>query len=316
MGYASTAEKLDDQAIRQIFELNRQGVGLREIGRRLGVSHKSVSYRLKKNAVDGNNCVIQVNRIPRGQSVSGTGKFDWKKFSELDDTIKAYWAGFITADGYVKFNSLKIDLAVKDLTHLKWWEQFGVKVRTNASRGSCCIVATNPELIKWLNSWNVFTRKTGCEEFPCNRSADLLFAYIQGVFDGDGSAVIRQGNLACSIVSACRQFLQDISDFLRYHDIKSHVHEYFPPGKQPYSKLTIYERESLKLFGHFQRTIYLHRKLDKALSIDKSTKKFLRYDDTTKIRIVSLRNEGYSLREIAALVNKSQSGVGHILSNK
>ena len=116
-------------------------------------------------------------------------------FDVIDTEAKAYWLGFITADGNVtqtaRTNTLRVGLAIKDTAHLE---------RMNADLGSSrpltfrlhraplAALATfdSWQLVEGLRRLGVHPNKSGTVE-PWNGPEELMPHYWRGLFDGDGS---------------------------------------------------------------------------------------------------------------------------------
>lgn len=122
-------------------------------------------------------------------------------FANIDDEEKAYWLGFIYADGYVttKGNYFGISLAKQDRPHL---EKLVGTLRTNypireyiVSNGYredtiyCRLIVCSETIKKDLISKGVLTKKSLRLIFPSLKIVplELLNHFIRGYFDGDGS---------------------------------------------------------------------------------------------------------------------------------
>ena len=117
-------------------------------------------------------------------------------FDDIDNEAKAYWLGFLTADGFVQSRSVGINLQIKDAEHLYKFRaslhsQCPVGFReTASSNGTVCPQATinifSIKLVGALNQLGLWQNKTftvrPCEYVP----EPLLAAYWRGIFDGDG----------------------------------------------------------------------------------------------------------------------------------
>lgn len=120
-------------------------------------------------------------------------------FDQIDTEAKAYWLGFLTADGCVYTDAhekiIRLELKASDAGHLYKLaddlhsqhpivlkETKGYKVRSLAH-----ILINSTRLVNALNQLGVKPRKSftirPCEQIP----SSLLAPYWRGVFDGDGS---------------------------------------------------------------------------------------------------------------------------------
>lgn len=118
-----------------------------------------------------------------------------KEFFDKIDTIeKAYWLGFLYADGYVTHdNRWGVELGYEDYNHLQnLLNAFGyngdLKTRERNGVVSCSFTINNKQMTSSLISNGVVPNKTCCLEFPNIDivSKNLLSHFIRGFFDGDG----------------------------------------------------------------------------------------------------------------------------------
>ena len=115
-------------------------------------------------------------------------RFDTDFFKLIDTEQKAYWLGFISADGWIepKLNRLGIGLQKSDRKHL---EKFRDAINSNhpiyEKRDSSYFRISSKELIADLNNVGVFPAKS-LKIDPYYVSEPLQHHYWRGVFDGDG----------------------------------------------------------------------------------------------------------------------------------
>src|ERR1035437_3373126 len=114
-------------------------------------------------------------------------------FDNIDTEEKAYWFGFIIADGGLSKDSyqLFINLGLKDSLHLiKFANIFGANIKfTNYNdKKGVSLKLTNKHLYSYLIQSGVYPNKTKIENGYCVKSIHrcLLKHFIRGVFDGDG----------------------------------------------------------------------------------------------------------------------------------
>ena len=129
-------------------------------------------------------------------------------FDSIDTEEKAYWLGFFAADGYIcnRYNSIGISLAIVDIEHLQKFANFlgcpkNVKTRNLESPNilgkfpSCRVDIANKHLKATLLSYGFTSNKTNDLVFPdisIFKSKELIFDFIRGFCDGDGSLGIYQ----------------------------------------------------------------------------------------------------------------------------
>ncbi len=125
-------------------------------------------------------------------------------FDYIDMPDKAYWLGFLTADGLIGDYFVRINLQVRDVDHLHKFtaslrSEQPVTFRDNVSSNGVVtkqsvIIINSLRLVRALNRLGLTPNKTftvrPCEAVP----EELLTDYWRGVFDGDGS-ISRSGLL-------------------------------------------------------------------------------------------------------------------------
>lgn len=124
-------------------------------------------------------------------------------FEKIDTEEKAYWLGFLYADGYIRErksgNSLEMKLSVKDKEHLLLFKNLinsnhkivdavsKVKYKGGFSTSKMVYLAIySTELVKSIKKQGVHSKKTFSIEKP-NIDPELMNHFIRGYFDGDGS---------------------------------------------------------------------------------------------------------------------------------
>lgn len=134
---------------------------------------------------------------------SNTGKtyfYNEEYFKVIDSEEKAYWLGFIAADGSIinNGNALEIKLARKDKNHLlKFINAIDgdvnmVKDRMQKSSNGkyypiSRLLVVCKKLCSDLNDLGVVPKKGNILRFPTNMPSHLISHYLRGYFDGDGS---------------------------------------------------------------------------------------------------------------------------------
>ena len=126
-------------------------------------------------------------------------------FESIDTEDKAYWLGFIYADGYIQAkretNTRKIGLSIsnKDIEHLRKFKKClnatheirEYKVTSGYSNNTvyCRLLITSEKLAHDLEEKGCFENKTNILKFPTKEQVPqhLIRHFIRGYFDGDGS---------------------------------------------------------------------------------------------------------------------------------
>lgn len=239
----------------------------------LNMSNKELAEKLGRT-----NSAIQL-KISRWGLVRPE-KYTYNRgyFDEIDTEEKAYWLGFIYADGCVtktKVNAeLSIELNIKDFNHLKKFNKSiggNVEVgtrdrfdeRTKNTYNMCFIRVYSIEFVDGLLKHGVFPNKHNDIKFPELRK-DLVNHFIRGYFDGDGciSVEVRKKIIRCDFSSKAKDFLDSIRDIL-YNE---KIHTYYTLEKSGVNRLCISGMIETDLFLKYiykDATIYLDRKYSK-----------------------------------------------------
>ncbi len=125
-------------------------------------------------------------------------------FDTIDTEDKAYWLGFLTADGTIGDDFVMLALQEKDIDHLHKFtaslrSNHPVRLKENTLKGKVyhCgeVWIGSTRLVTALKRLGVGERKSfvvsPCEQVP----VDLLSHYWRGVFDGDGFITRKQSRL-------------------------------------------------------------------------------------------------------------------------
>ena len=177
-----TFERLDEAIIHQAASLYATGMSIREVGKALGKSYGSANLYLKAAGVKARPSSKRVHTL------------DETFFDEIDSPEKAYWLGFLLADGNVSTRSVRVSLKESDRNHvekLRVAVKAGseVKIQKNAvpGRWKATLVMSSIHMRDALLSkgWDEFKKKGDLrivESVPEVLRRHLL----RGLFDGDG----------------------------------------------------------------------------------------------------------------------------------
>lgn len=173
----------EDALLRKVYQDAK--ISWEEIERRMERSKASIKGRVKK---------LGLRRPCKEYSVVS----DY--FDEVDTAEKAYWLGFIAADGSVSdAGTLKIDLNCKDEAHLKLFRDTiapdaEVKIPTNRP-DKVVLAVSDVALCKGLKRYGIVPRKTCSLEWPAELNEEFYIPFIAGYFDGDGTLIRYKGKL-------------------------------------------------------------------------------------------------------------------------
>lgn len=120
--------------------------------------------------------------------------YDENYFENIDTEEKAYWLGFIAADGSIgETCGLEISLSYKDIDHLyKFANNIGAEIDIISTRmvkeyKVCRIFINNKKIINDLSKYGIIRNKGYKLDFPNFLNDEMLKHYLRGYFDGDGS---------------------------------------------------------------------------------------------------------------------------------
>lgn len=153
-------------------------------------------------------------------------------FENIDTEEKAYWLGFIYADGYITQSKTNAELGIEiqkgDFKHLQKLNccidgnvevTFRDRIEKRAgmnSNGVCSIRLYSKKVVNDLINNGVKFRKSDIIEFPNFSDKEIMKAFIRGFFDGDGCIMFdkRKKCLSANFTSASLSFIQDLRSWL------------------------------------------------------------------------------------------------------
>lgn len=166
----------------KIIELYNNGMSQVEIGNLFGVSAPTIVDRLDAAGIE--------HRNPRKHY------FDEHFFDVIDTEAKAYWLGFIYADGNVSRNgrTLRVLLAIKDVAHL---EKLRVTLDHPApllsTEKNTRLLVSSVHMGRRLQQLGIVARRGTWDSVFPQIPDHLTHHTIRGIFDGDGCANLSRG---------------------------------------------------------------------------------------------------------------------------
>lgn len=149
--------------------------------------------------------LIQNNRkVPESRKGQGGAKrkypFNENYFENLDSKDKAYFLGFIYADGFITKRSQSQNLLGLTLSEIEPIDKFKKYIQTEKPVGfykktnsysnesyEYKLALLSDKLVSDIEKLGVVERKTLVLTFPNNIPEELIPHFIRGYFDGDGS---------------------------------------------------------------------------------------------------------------------------------
>ena len=253
-----------------------EGLSQTKIGELMECSQKLISQLMKEY-----NISIRTNREQALKSICNEDFFE-----VIDTEEKAYWLGFMYADGYILNKrkhsgySIGISLTESDIHHI---EKFKNSLNSSASintyttskgvynsKSYCRIIISSDKLSEDLIKQGCVIKKSNVLLFPNKNQVPqhLIHHFIRGYIDGDGSiSYYRKPNNKINIglgVVGTKELINGIKSFLNLSHLKSHQRH---PEKDTnnYSFNVGGNIQVLKILDNLYKnaTIYLDRKYEK-----------------------------------------------------
>ena len=204
-------QRLINLAIEEYLATPETLRSLTKLGEKYGIKRQTISKHLKDRGIE---VVNYQNRC----------RIDEMVFDNIDTEEKAYWLGFIFADGNISSTGhrFEINLAIKDLDHmikLKTFLSYEEDIRIGKNHENCqiCRMAVmNKHLWSTLNNYGCVPNKSLILKFPdlsIFQMESLVYDFIRGYVDGDGSLGIYNDSESLSIIST-KEFLISIQEIL------------------------------------------------------------------------------------------------------
>lgn len=219
-------------------------------------------------------------------------KFDNTVFDNINTEEKAYWLGFLYADGCVSSynNTVSLDLKGGDVGHLEKFRNFlnlkrEIKMGISTCNGKqfprCRLNVTDKHFHDTLISKGCIPNKSLVLKFPNKSifsSTNLIIHFIRGYVDGDGCVYLGGARYSMFSIIGTKEFLSGI---IEVFPTLFSVHPYHKDKRRPNSNT--YEislgGEKSAFFGNLlykNATIYLERKYNKFIEYKYDKREFFR----------------------------------------
>ena len=262
--------------IKEAEILYKQNISFTQIGKILKVDRKKVSYYLQKKGYKPNHKYMSKTKV-----IEKTKKeIDENIFEKIDTEEKAYWLGFLYADGCVSEirNSVELSLQEQDYEHLIKYKNFlkskhEIKKRIKDNKYVSYRLSFNSKKIKEdLIKVGCIPRKSLILTFPTEEqvSKELIPHFIRGYLDGDGCITHNsKGNVSVEILGT-NNILKGITN---YFNIENHIYTF---NHSSVKRFIIAGDKAKSILNclYENATIYLDRKYNKYL-------KFCRFELNT-----------------------------------
>jgi len=195
-----------------ILQKRRSGIKRKDIIEEYGISNRHYQNVIIKNGGELNK---RVNKY----------SFNEDYFEKIDTEDKAYFLGFIVADGNINSKTNAITIIQKETSILNTFKKCidsDCKISTTKSRDVSTITVSSKKMKDDLYNLGINPNKTMIVKYP-NIPKNLEHHFMRGVFDGDGCISIhkrREGSRdttdrgQVNICSGSRDFIEKYVDRL------------------------------------------------------------------------------------------------------
>lgn len=259
-----------------IYQYNN-GISTVKLSKQYNCSSQTITRFLQKNLIQ-----------TRNNTPSFKYSVDKNYFKQINTEDKAYIFGLWSADGFLykeKTGSYRIGIELKEedfeiLQKIKNKIQYTgpILFRSANNRGNrnnhnhYSLKISNKNLFLDLEKHGCHQRKSKTLLFPKNDiiNEDLIYAYLRGYFDGDGSISKKQSGTFRLHFTSSIYFIDGLNIFLKQNlNIKPYLYQ---PLNKTYKDLHIEKQEDVKTFLNYiyqnisNTSLYLNRKYQKYLS--------------------------------------------------
>lgn len=205
-----------EEQIKYILRSYKQGQSIKKLSKDFKVHPNSIKLILEKNN-------INIRSLRESRKNEKTNSSIFKK---IDTEEKAYWLGFLAADGNVYTTKISSNLQYSDRNHLKKFNNFlgnptEVKYTSQFRNGKefkyCSIAVYSAEMAEDLIKHGVVKNKSLILEPPLFLTdKKLQLSWIRGYFDGDGGVSItekpRRAQMYCTGTYKVLKWIVEVLD--------------------------------------------------------------------------------------------------------
>ena len=201
-------------------------------------NYNNMTYNEIALIINNNNTIKknekQIRNKARSMGLLKTNQTIIKDFFNIiNSEKKAYWMGFIFADGYIvtteRNAEVSIELGIKDIGHLEKLNKdinANVKVTRKTKKSGeingvylkerelCSIRLYSKQLANDLINNNVVNNKTKSDLFPKLEDRSLFLHFLRGFLDGDGCICYCGKTLVVKFTNYNDKFLKYVKDRL------------------------------------------------------------------------------------------------------
>lgn len=281
------AKRLDNTD--DILAMYESGVSSKEVAKYFGINQTTIPKMYKRK--------YKIKSMLPSQG-------NIRYFQNIDSSLKAYFLGFIAADGCItRDNCLKINIVETDRTILdKLKSEIGCEhkisiVQKKNGKPQVTFGLSNDLLKQDLMSYGILPRKSlTMENIIPNIPKEYRNSFILGYFDGDGYAsisfvygnnkrngiVFKEKQYPCFHIGFCgtKEFLNGITDEIQPKSFRIKLNKSIHT-----LELSVAKKEVIKYFNYLYKnqTFYLKRKYNKFIEYFKT----INYDPFNQDQTIS-----------------------------
>lgn len=235
-------------------DMYAKGESICKISKELNISRSRFSLFLKENNVD-------VERYPHKKYINE------KIFERIDTEEKAYWLGFLYADGAVSSgnrNDIELSLSISDLNHVdkfKKFIEFEGKLIKDYYR--CRVSFKNKKIKNDLIKLGCTPKKSLTLTFPTEIQVpnNLIHHFVRGYFDGDGSVTITEKTRCINFVGTYDMLYH----ICKLSNINGKIYKANSISDKVYRIQTSNKKDIVNMYNFLYKdcTIFMQRKFDK-----------------------------------------------------
>ena len=242
--------------INKVIKLKKQGMSYEKIGKILKTDRRIISRQIQENKI-----VFET--------------INENMFNTIDTEEKAYWLGFLYADGYLNPKNYQMEVSLKqeDVLHLEKLKEFlniQSKITTreitikNKKYKSVRLSFANKNMFNDLINLGCTPAKSLTLIFPNNNLVppNLKRHFMRGFIDGDGSLVYTNKTY-CFGFTSTKEFIEEACKYFNLKNYKLDTSGKAFTWRSGHKTLV---KQYLKIF-YDDSNIYLNRKYEKFLEM-------------------------------------------------
>ena len=209
-------ERTSKEKEKKIVSLYKEGNLVSKISRNLNISTGTVYSILKKNGFKFEKNIKSIDHF---------------YFHNVNNEEKAYWLGFLSADGHIseKTNFIRLELKIEDYNHIEKFKN-NIKSehkicknnkfdkRTKKVYKSCSISFNSKQIKDDLSKFEILFSKTKTLKSP-KINLKLLKHYWRGFLDGDGGIGLSKKRWSislCGTYEICSEFSNFVANNINW----------------------------------------------------------------------------------------------------